>query len=239
MILEQRLPSNEYTELHKMLVMHKGLPRHIVRKKIIDPTQSAAYFNEVEALKSIDHERIPRLISYDDDNLEICMKYIYGADLDKVCLSYDQSIKVLARTAVIIDDIHKKGFLHNDIKSANIFLDLVVEPYVIDFGMSDRVLNPKIHHGTILYTAPEAFASPRTTATDVFSLGVVAYKQFTGSFPFGEDESVILLNYFQGKLKKPKLANTMSGLICSALETLPENRPTMQEFSTILNEQQS
>merc|ERR1712062_367920 len=91
---------------------------------------------------------------------------------------------------------HHQGVLHNDLKLENIMVDKVNgEPHIklIDFGMA-VLLEPctgsqsKMFQGTQAYMAPEVIASSEySTASDMWSAGVVLFLLYVGEFPDSMD----------------------------------------------------
>jgi serine/threonine protein kinase len=98
-----------------------------------------------------------------------------------------------------MDELHRRGFFHRDIKPQNILLDSDGKARVTDFGiaghknstLSVRNIFGKVEQifGTWAYIAPEqannkvAYKALDAVA-DIFSFGVTMFELFTGSFPF-------------------------------------------------------
>ncbi|MDQ3857263.1 MAG: serine/threonine protein kinase [Actinomycetota bacterium] len=101
------------------------------------------------------------------------------------------AMRWLAQAAEALDDAHREGIIHRDVKPANLLLDERGELHVADFGIA-RVLDETpgmTLTGTVLgtagYLSPEqARGDPATAASDVYGLGVVAYELLTGGRPF-------------------------------------------------------
>ena len=100
--------------------------------------------------------------------------------------------RVVATVARAIHFAHGKGFVHCDLKPANILLNAAGRPHVTDFGLSrtmplEGAEVPREVFGTPSYMAPEQ-ASGRadeiTPATDVYGLGAILYEVLTGRPPF-------------------------------------------------------
>lgn len=89
---------------------------------------------------------------------------------------------------------HRLEMVHQDLKPDNLMIDSSGTVKIIDFG-STRVAGieetligqdqPNLL-GTALYAAPEYFlGEPGTPASDLYSLGVIAYQMLSGRFPYG------------------------------------------------------
>ena len=89
---------------------------------------------------------------------------------------------------------HRKDMLHQDLRPENIMIDTTGTVKIIDFGstrvagiveMSDPDAQQPIL-GTAQYSAPEYFLGENgTTASDIFSVGVIAYQMLSGKLPYG------------------------------------------------------
>ena len=130
----------------------------------------------------------------------IVMEYLAGGTLaDRArhgAIDHDRAIEWLKQAAEALDDAHRQGIVHRDVKPANLLFDSRGELHVADFGIA-RVLDESTTGmtmaGTILgtagYLSPEqARGEPATSASDIYSLGIVAYELLTGGRPF-EDGS--------------------------------------------------
>ncbi len=103
---------------------------------------------------------------------------------------------IVGQIARGLQAFHRKDMLHQDLRPDNIMIDKTGTVKIIDFGAT-RVAGvveaaPAVDAGAILgtvqYTAPEYFiGETATTASDIFSLGVITYQMLTGRLPYGTE----------------------------------------------------
>ena len=105
-------------------------------------------------------------------------------------LDWRLAARIVADAAERLDFAHRHGFVHRDVKPANLLLDAEGRVVIADFGIA--VTQEELLHetlttsGTLAYMAPEQLKAPvRVDArTDVYGLGVVLYESLTGRRPF-------------------------------------------------------
>jgi len=141
------------------------------------------------------------VITYDagieEDQFFYALEYIDGRGLQEHIrkqnlLHRSQVLEIVYNTCYALDYLHKKGFVHLDIKPSNIMLTRRDEVKLMDFGIS-RILqsDKETKENTTLMGTP-AYMSPEQAGTgpaidqqsDIFSLGVVLYELITGKKPF-------------------------------------------------------
>jgi len=130
------------------------------------------------------------------------MEYVDGARLDDYCRDKQSSIAerlgLFRKICAAVSYAHQHLVIHRDIKPANIRVTADAEPKLLDFGIA-KLLDPPtttVFEMTMTFAAvmtPE-YASPEqvrgeniTTASDVYSLGVVLYELLTGQKPYKID----------------------------------------------------
>jgi hypothetical protein len=109
-----------------------------------------------------------------------------GASVDP-----ERAVAWLREAAEALDDAHRLGIVHRDVKPANLLFDERGDLTVVDFGIA-RVADETTGMtaaGTVLgtagYLAPEqALGEPATPASDRYALAIVAYELLTGGRPF-------------------------------------------------------
>jgi eukaryotic-like serine/threonine-protein kinase len=158
--------------------------------------------NERQILASFDHPNIARLFdggTTGDGLPYFVMEYVEGVPIDEYCnkhsLSISERLKLFREACAAVSYAHRHLVIHRDIKRTNILVTADGVPKLLDFGIA-KILQ-RGHGAQPLATmtglrlmTPE-YASPEqirgeavTTASDVYSLGVVLYELLTGSSPY-------------------------------------------------------
>ena len=158
---------------------------------------------ERQILASLDHPGIARLLdggATDDGRPYLVMEYIEGVPLDRYAdqhrLGLEKRIDLFRQVCASVEYAHQNLVVHRDIKPSNILVGSDGVPRLLDFGIA------KLLQGATLPDAAEAtrtgqrlmtpqYASPEqiegkaiTTASDVYSLGVLLYQLLTGRLPY-------------------------------------------------------
>ena len=155
---------------------------------------------ERQILAGLDHPNIAKLLdggTTDDGLPYFVMEHIEGEPLLTYCdsrkLSVAERLKLFQAICSAVQYAHRNLVVHRDIKPGNIVVAEDGSPRLLDFGIA-KFLNPELAGeaptATALVMTP-AYASPEqargeriTTATDVYSLGVVLYELLTGHLPY-------------------------------------------------------
>ncbi|HEX5603035.1 MAG TPA: serine/threonine-protein kinase, partial [Pyrinomonadaceae bacterium] len=206
---------------------------------------------EIEALSRIDHPSVVGVFDFGElpsGSPYIVMKYVDGVTLRSSITPDGMELKRVARLIKVLGSAlasaHQKGILHRDLKPENIMLqtlsDADEQPTMIDFGVA-KVKNSLIAPstveprtlGTYLYMSPEQFRGETvTTASDIYSLGVIAYEMITGRRPFNPETVAVLAEMHRVGVKikprdlRPALPERAQGLILQALSFAASDRPT-------------
>lgn len=154
--------------------------------------------NERQILASFEHPNIARLLDAGTTGSGLpyfVMEYVEGVPIDAYCqrqvLPLNERLELFREVCAAVTYAHRHAVIHRDIKPSNILVASDGAPKLLDFGIA-KILQPggdidisATMTGLRLLT-PE-YASPEqvqgktvTTATDVYSLGVVLYQLLTG-----------------------------------------------------------
>src|SRR4051794_29768379 len=163
-----------------------------------------------------------------DGNLWLAMRYLEGTDLSSILrrtgpLQPRQALAITGQVAAALDEAHKAGLLHRDVKPANVMLasaDGAERAYVIDFGLGKApqtdehgLTKPGQFVGTIDYTAPEQITQEQelTGKVDEYSLACLLYEMLTGEVPFPKKRDVEVIMAHVGE-PPPKPSEKRAGL---------------------------
>jgi hypothetical protein len=124
----------------------------------------------------------------------LVMEYVAGPSLATLLadgpIGAAQAMRVIAGAAAGLAAAHQAGLVHRDIKPSNLLYDRNGRVKITDFGISQAAGSAPLTAtgvllGTPAYMAPERITGARgSAASDLYSLGVVAYHAVTGAVPF-------------------------------------------------------
>lgn len=172
-----------------------------------DPGFLERFRTEARHAAKVNHEGIADVYDYGEDsgNAFLVMELVPGESLATILekqklLPQERVLDIMAQTARALHEAHSAGLVHRDIKPGNLLITPSGVVKITDFGIArvaDQVSLTATGQvmGTVQYLAPEqATGKPATPATDVYSLGVVAYEAISGKRPFtGETQMAIAL----------------------------------------------
>lgn len=156
---------------------------------------------ERQILASLDHPNIGRLLdggTTDGGTPYLVMELIEGEPVDEYCdankLSVTERLRLFRQVCLAVHYAHQRLVIHRDIKPSNVLVTKEGLPKLLDFGIA-KIVSPIADAQTTLtmamtpeYASPEQIrGEPITTATDVYSLGVVLYQLLTGCSPYAGD----------------------------------------------------
>ncbi|MBO3143863.1 protein kinase domain-containing protein [Dermatophilus congolensis] len=215
--------------------------------KLLSPTLAGQpgfaqrFREEARNSAALGHPNIANVYDYGEDSGAhwLVMELVEGNNLahilkDEVRIDPDRTSSILAQAALGLQAAHDAGVIHRDVKTANIIIRNDGVAKITDFGISRAIDAVPITRtgevmGTAQYISPEqATGKPVGPASDIYSLGVVAYEMVAGHRPFEETSPVATaMAHVQDPV--PPLPGwvpeDLSTVIMSCLNKAPEDRP--------------
>lgn len=158
--------------------------------------RTASFAQEFAVPCAIRNPHVIRVIDQfiGDECAYIAMEYLGGGHLGGLIrcgLTATESLSLLRQAAVALSELHGNGFVHCDVKPANLLLRYSGDLVLADFGLARRLdatqpVSPAGQVvGTPCYASPELAQGGAVAAqADVYSLGVVFYEMLCGKPPF-------------------------------------------------------
>jgi tRNA A-37 threonylcarbamoyl transferase component Bud32 len=143
--------------------------------------------NEVRLGRQVSHPNVCRLyelLQYDGRHF-VVMEFIEGEDLAALMkrigrLPTPTALTLGREICAALTAAHERGVVHGDLKPSNVMVDGHGHARITDFGLSTFGGGHEEIAGTPAYMAPEQLRGTRSTATDIYALGVVLLEMFGG-----------------------------------------------------------
>src|SRR5579859_1627267 len=175
----------------------------VVRPQSANEELLNRFRNERQTLAGLDHPNIVKLLdggNTDEGLPYLVMDYVEGTPIDNYCdahkLSIEERVRLFCRVCDAVQYAHEHQIIHRDLKPSNILVTPDGAPKLLDFGIA-KVFDPHVAAQTLVVTQTgtrrmtPAYASPEqvrgeavTSATDIYSLGVVLYELLSGHRPY-------------------------------------------------------
>jgi hypothetical protein len=183
-----------------------GLDRVVAVKvispeRVEDPTVRERFLHEARAAAAVEHPNVLPVYGagVDDGRAYLVMRHVPGQDLRTLVrtegpLELARAAEICLTVGEALDAIHAAGYVHRDVKPANVLIDLGGHVYLSDFGLAKHALTTggmtatDRWVGTLDFAAPEQIRGEAVDArTDVYALGAVLFFMLCGRVPFERD----------------------------------------------------
>ncbi len=207
-----------------------------------DPTFLARFRTEARHAASLSHPGIASVYDYgeDDGAAFLVMELVPGEPLSarlqrEGALAPGVAVPLLQQAATALAVAHATGLVHRDVKPANLLITPDQQVKVTDFGIArlgddEPITRTGEVMGTAQYLSPEqALGQPATPASDVYSLGVVAYEALAGRRPFEADSAVAVAMAHVQREPEPLPATVpaaLAAVVVQAMAKDPAQRPS-------------
>ena len=238
----------------------KDVAIKLIGSMTLSPVSRRRFEEERQILATLEHPNIARLLDggVTEDGLQyIIMEYIEGLPIDEYCerkgLKLEERLKLFQTICSTVHFAHQHLVVHRDIKPGNILVTAEGVPKLLDFGIA-KILDPAPDSAltpspTLLPAMTPQYASPEqlqggiiTTASDVYSLGVLLYELLSGARPYrlvGTTLGETLRIVCEQDPEKPSVAATrpelrgdLDAIVLKAMRKEPRQRYTSaEEFS--------
>jgi serine/threonine protein kinase/tetratricopeptide (TPR) repeat protein len=175
----------------------------VLQHAALHPRLLSRLHSERHILATLDHPSIARLIDsgeLDDGTPYLVMEHVDGEAIDVYCdsrsLFVPERLELFLQVCTAVQYAHRNLVVHRDIKAANIFVTGDGNAKLLDFGIAKLLAPESLSHTLAVTRLHERVLTPEnaapeqvlgraiTTATDIYSLGVLLYQLLTGRSPY-------------------------------------------------------
>ena len=162
-----------------------------------DPAVLERFRSELRLAREVTHKNVVRIhdIGEHEGLRFLTMRYVEGRSLSEVLeregpMPAERAVAIVRQVASALEEAHRAGVIHRDLKPGNVLLDAEDTAFITDFGVarslgSDGLTRAGAVVGTPDYLSPEQIAGdPVDGRTDLYALGIVFYEMLTGQLPF-------------------------------------------------------
>jgi serine/threonine protein kinase/tetratricopeptide (TPR) repeat protein len=167
---------------------------------ILDKEAVERFSNELKLARKISHRNVCRMFDLGraEGTTFITMEFVPGEDLKSFLhrakqLSIGTAISIARQVCEGLEEAHRLGVVHRDLKPGNIMIDKDGDAKIMDFGIARSLSGKGITGAGVLIGTPE-YMSPEQVEgknidqrSDIYSLGIILYEMVTGRLPFAGD----------------------------------------------------
>ncbi|MFD3522625.1 serine/threonine-protein kinase [Streptomyces sp. NPDC058653] len=259
LVIDRLLGEGAFAEVHRVQHAYLGSQAMKLFKRVASLEETAQMLDEARLLSTLGHPNIVRLFDANTVRTReglrgyFTMEYVAGGSLERLAAAHKSMVptelvaEVMTQIATGLAVAHAQDppIVHRDVTLANVLIgydDSGMRVRVSDFGLAKRA-DPFTHlasaQGTYAFMAPEVMRNQGySCASDVWSVGVIAYLLLTNRFPFhggGEEFSSFSFGRFNRSLLPPSSYNDevdadLDRIVLATLEIDAQNRPATAQF---------
>ena len=185
---------NEFEQKVAIKILKHGISSEYLLKRFQIERQTLANLQHPNIARLLDGGRTVDGLPY------LVMEFVDGIPITQYCLesklSFEQSLNLFRKVCSAVQYAHQNLVIHRDLKPGNILVTKEGSVKLLDFGIaklidedlvdySDGLTKTGVWHLTPEYASPEQIKGEKiTTASDVYSLGILLYHMLTGFQPY-------------------------------------------------------
>ncbi len=209
----------------------------------LDKKSLDRFSNELKLARKIRHKNVCQMFDLGEDRgtRYITMEYVHGEDLKQLIrkvgrLSPGQAVAIARQVCDGLEEAHRLGVIHRDLKPQNIMVDADGSARIMDFGIARSLSGRSITGAGVMIGTPE-YMSPEQVEgkevdprSDIYSLGIILYEMLTGQVPFEGDTPFTIGMKQKGEGPRDprelndQISTDLSGIILKCLEKSRETR---------------
>jgi predicted Ser/Thr protein kinase len=186
----------------RQLELDREVAIKVITTELVDDERTRERFlSEARAAAAVEHANVLPVhgAGVADGQAYLVMRYVHGDDLRTLVrregpLTPGRAAAIAVALGDALDAIHRAGYVHRDVKPANVLLAETGHVYLSDFGLAKHVLatagltESGRWVGTLDFAAPEQIRACKVDArADVYALGGVLHFMLTGAVPYDRD----------------------------------------------------
>ncbi len=238
----EELDSGHFGTVWRAIDTHLDAVRAVKIIPLATIPNTTDFFGEAKTLNSLAHDNVVRIYSadwFDADSVYISMEYLAGGSTKEEAgggfLPARRASRVIADACRGLTFLHGQGFIHGELKPANILVGDGGEGKLSDFGLARELDASGEAESALTYSlhlAPEVVAGgPVTRLADIYALGATAYRLFNGDFllPTVADHTELRQRIIDGTFPnrtsyQPFVPTRLRRVLNRAMSTDPDKR---------------
>lgn len=231
-------------------VLGRSVALKLLRPDVIDAADTSRLLSEARSMASFSHPNIVVLygVGRHEGRIYLVLEYLPGGSLaDHMTkpMPPAEALRIGIAVGKGLQEAHRHGLLHCDLKPANVLVPKDGRPRVVDFGlaraMSSANASPgRSWSGTPAYMSPEQWEGEElTAAADVWAVGMMLFEMLEGYLPQIGDRKLPLALADANAPPVQSPVVRLNRLVADCLRRVPRERPSIDDVVRILEEIQA